>query len=75
MAKFEAERFCAKAKLQFGIAPALVETFLKNAAQFTGHLSFHHPTNFLAIFLSDTSNFNPSQKMNLRFASLYSPLL
>jgi hypothetical protein len=36
MAKFEAEKFCAKAKLQFGIAPALVGTFLKNEAKFTG---------------------------------------
>jgi hypothetical protein len=62
MAKFEAEKFCAKAKLQFGIAPALIETFLKNAAQFTGPLSFHRPTNFLAIFLSNISNLNP-QKM------------
>jgi hypothetical protein len=33
MAKFEAEKFCAKAKLQFGMAPALVESFLKYAAQ------------------------------------------
>jgi len=35
MARFEAEKFCARSKLEFGMAPALVESFLKYAAQCT----------------------------------------
>jgi hypothetical protein len=35
MARFEAEKFCARSKLQFGMAPALVESFLKYTAPCT----------------------------------------
>jgi hypothetical protein len=35
MARFEAEKFCARSKLEFGMAPALVESFLKYTAQCT----------------------------------------
>jgi hypothetical protein len=40
MTKFEAEKFCARAKLHFGLVPALLETFLKNVAHWKGTLRF-----------------------------------
>jgi len=42
MMKFEAEKFCARVKLQFGMAPDLVETFLKNAAECPGYFHLSH---------------------------------
>jgi hypothetical protein len=42
MTKFEAEKFCARVKLQFGMAPDLVETFLKNVAECPGYFHLSH---------------------------------
>jgi hypothetical protein len=32
MSRFEAEKFCAKLKLKFGMTPSLVETFLNGVS-------------------------------------------
>jgi hypothetical protein len=52
MTRFEAEKFCARAKLQFGMAPGLIQSFLQNANECKGALSFTSKSSKMTIIIA-----------------------